>query len=100
LIHSQLDPRLSLYGNVVTYSVHSRVAYDTLSLHYDLLIYLWASLSVGEALSSYLLTVSTSTPMRPNNEGRISDPVPPAQSTTTLSSASATPEVSTARNRS
>ena len=44
----------------------------------------WASDWVGVASSSRLLTVSTSTPIRPSRPGSTSDAVPPAQSTTTF----------------
>ena len=48
-----------------------------------------AAVSVGDASSRPLLTVSTSTPSRPSRVGSTSEAVPPAVSTTTLRPASA-----------
>ena len=58
----------------------------------------WASDWVGDASSSRLLTVSTSTPIRPSRPGSTSEAVPPAQSATTFRPASLTPFMSTPRS--
>ena len=59
-----------------------------------------ATVSLAAVSLSRLLTVSTSTPSRPSNDGSTSDTAPPAVSSTTLRPASSTPLTSTVRSSS